>query len=90
MLFNWKIKEKVFQCQIHDNGPGFKGLSIEKFTTLEVLISNLNKKKIGMGLTIINKTILDSGGHLFFSRSKKLKGTMVYIEFPVFDFKNPN
>jgi len=87
ILIKWKMEGNNFQCEVHDNGPGFLGLRDKKFVPLESLVRSKDGKITGMGLNIINRTILDSGGHLFFSHSKILNGAMIYFEFPVIDFK---
>lgn len=77
ILIRWKIEGSRFICEVHDNGPGIiKNLS-HKFLPLEIL-----SIKRG-GLHIINRLISVSEGHLFFSKSKYLGGTLVYLDFPI-------
>jgi len=78
----WNMKGNVFHCEIHDNGPGFKGIQEKQ----NVPMSMLQLEHMGMGLKIIERTLIDSKGLLFFSKSDLLGGAKIYFEFPVFDF----
>ena len=86
VFFKWKMKGNTFQCEIHDTGRGFKGLNENQL----VPMTFLNLDHHGLGLKIIERTILDSGGHLFFSKSDLLHGAKVYFEFPVINSTSRN
>jgi len=86
ILIKWNIKDNVFHCEIHDNGPGFIGLAKNKLYPMAFL----KLEHPGMGLKIIERTIIDSEGHLFFSKSEILEGAKVYFDFPVIDFTTRN
>jgi len=90
VIIKWWIQDASFHCEVHDSGPGFSIDKVEKFVPIQFLPISEDRKESGMGLGIINRTILDSGGHLFFSNSKLLNGALVYFEFPVFDFNPKN
>jgi DNA-binding NarL/FixJ family response regulator len=79
----WYLKEKVFVCEVHDNGPGFRNLNKNKFVPLTSLSSNEERETSGMGLKIIEKTIIDAGGRLFFTNSEIMNGAKVYFEIPI-------
>lgn len=78
----WKMKGNIFQCEIHDNGPGFQNLIENKL----VPMSGLDLEHFGLGLKIIERTIFDSNGLLFFSKSDILNGAKIYFQFPVLNF----
>lgn len=82
VLISWTMNGDIFQCEVNDNGPGFSSLK----KGICVPLTMIPSKGKGMGLNIIDRTIFDSDGHLFFSRSKVLSGAMVYFEFPVINF----
>ncbi|HEY4288009.1 MAG TPA: response regulator [Puia sp.] len=86
LLFKWGMKENVFQCEIHDNGPGFEGLTVDLTPIMSIRRSE-DGSAHGRGLIIIEQTIRDSGGDLFVSNSGILKGARVFFEFPVINFK---
>lgn len=73
----WKIKDSKFVLEVHDNGPGIiAGLS-EKFLPARLLNIELS------GLNIIHKLATLIKGNLFFTKSKQLGGTCVYLDFPI-------
>jgi DNA-binding NarL/FixJ family response regulator len=88
ILVNWRIEGNVFHCEFHDNGPGFLNQGDYQFVPIDFLISKGKISETGMGLKIINRTIIESGGNLFFSNSKLFNGGLVYFKFPVLDFFN--
>lgn len=82
VIIKWNMKGNTFQCEFHDNGPGFKNLKEKQYAPM----TSLELSRVGMGLKIIERTIIDSGGHLFFSKSEHLKGAKIFFEFPVLGF----
>ena len=86
LLFKWGMKENIFQCEVHDNGPGFEGLTPDLTPVMSIPRSK-DGRAHGRGLMIIEQTIRDSGGDLFVSNSGILKGARVFFEFPVINFK---
>lgn len=87
VLIAWEIKNGLFQCEIHDSGPGFPVPPFEKFVSIDYIKQHLQDKAGGLGLPIISKSIVESGGKLFFARSKRLNGAFIYFDFPVFGYK---
>lgn len=80
--FAWQIKDNRFLCEIHDDGPGFPEITNKQFVPL----SSLQLIRRGMGLKIMERTILESGGKLLFSKSEDLKGAKIYFELPVYGY----
>jgi signal transduction histidine kinase len=84
---SWHIYDATFNCEIHDNGIGIlPNLSDTKITAGTILDSLTYEDVKPNGLSIINKLILKSGGNLFYSKSKRLGGTLAYFSFPIFAY----
>lgn len=82
IYINWSMKGNTFICEVHDNGPGFLGIQINQNVTM----SRLQLLESGMGLKIIDRTIMESRGKLFFSKSARLGGAKIYIEIPTIKY----
>jgi DNA-binding NarL/FixJ family response regulator len=83
VLIKWQIKGSLFQFEVHDNGTGFSKVDEGDHIPFTSLDRKVKGKTSGLGLGIIYKTILDSGGQLFFSRSAILHGALIEIDIPV-------
>ena len=79
VLLKWKIQGNKFICEVHDNGPKITKELKRSFLPLDAL--SIRDKP--SGLSIINRLISLSNGHLFFAKSNHLGGTLIYFDFPV-------
>ncbi|MGD2089935.1 MAG: ATP-binding protein [Candidatus Aminicenantes bacterium] len=73
----WGIQGSRFTLEVHDNGNGISDKLSDKYIPLDLLMPKSS------GLHLINRIICLCGGHLFFSKSRHLGGTKVYIDFPI-------
>ncbi|MGA2144097.1 MAG: ATP-binding protein [Bryobacteraceae bacterium] len=79
---NWSVTNLLFMCDVHDNGPGFAGVTTKRFLPLDA-IPQLHDNMKHSGLSLINRIVRDSKGLFLLSRSETLGGAMVHIELPV-------
>ena len=79
VLLKWEIQVNKFICEVHDNGPKITKELKRSFLPLDAL--PIREK--ASGLSIINRLISLSNGHLFFAESNHLGGTLIYFDFPI-------
>ncbi len=83
---NLHYRSQTFILTVEDDGPGIaKNLqkkALQPFTRLDNS-RNLNQSgSVGLGLAIVDKTIIEHGGSVFLSKSSELGGLRVQLKVP--------
>lgn len=81
IIIHWKMERFKFMLEVHDNGPGVilrDGLPVKTAGD-----PDWPKYIYGSGISLINKALYKIGGQISFARSRRAKGTVVRIQFPV-------